>query len=111
MSPGGMFKVVLWLAPVLALLFFYISQKQDAQVDDMKADFAKFDEDFARMSEGLSTGQEKVEWADAKAEAHSRKEAAQKRAQSSKQKEDETFAAMEKELRNTNADDLIKKGE
>lgn len=102
---------MLWLAPVLAVLFFYISQKQDAQVDDMKAGFAKFDEDFARMNEGLSTGREKMEWSNAKVEAHGRKEMAQKKAESSQQKEDDTFAAMENELRNTNADDLIKKGE
>lgn len=101
MNPGGMFKILIWMAPVLALLFYYISQKQDVQTDDMKVEFAKFDEDFARMSEGLSEGPEKAEWQEIKAEAHARHIAAHERAEESNRKADETFSAMEKELTNS----------
>ena len=108
MNPGGMFKVVIWLAPVLALLFFYITQKQDAQVDDMKEGFAKFDEDFASMNGGLSTGTEKKHWESSQAEAHDRHISAKERAAESNKKADDTFAAMENEMMNSNADEIIK---
>jgi Zn-dependent protease with chaperone function len=102
-----MFKVLLWLAPVVALLFFYISQKQEAQVDDMKAEFAKFDEDFARMSEGLSSGSEKAEWGAVKADARERYKEAKERSAASQEKVDDTFAEMEKELGAANPDDFL----
>lgn len=107
MNPGGMFKVVIWLAPVLAFLFWYISQKQDAQVDDMKADFAQFDENFARMNGGLSTGSEKAEWKAVQTEAHERHNAAMSKAAASNQKAEDTFSQMEKELMNSDADKII----
>jgi hypothetical protein len=107
MNPMGVFKVMLWLAPVLALLFFYITQMQQTQVDDMKVEFSKFDEDFAAMSEGLSTGAERDHWAGAKAEAGERYEKAKAKAAESTQKQADTFSTMEQELMSTNSDELI----
>jgi len=103
-----MFKVVIWLAPVLAILFFYNTQKQDAQSDDMKESFAKSDEDFASMSGGLSTGDEKKYWQASQSEAHDRRISAKERATESNKKADDTFAAMENEMMNSNADEIIK---
>lgn len=108
MNPGGMFKVALWLAPVVAFLFFYISQKQEAQVDDMKAEFSKFDEDFARMSAGISTGNEKIEWQEVKEKAALEHKQAKEKASASQKKVDDSFAAMEKEMMEADADSIIK---
>lgn len=108
MNPMSAFKVVLWLAPVLAVLFFYITQQQKTQVDDMKVESAKFDEDFAAMSGGLSHGDEKKHWKDAEGEAHQRHAEAKVKAAESNKKEKDAFAEMEKELSSTNPDDIIK---
>jgi hypothetical protein len=107
MNPMSAFKVLLWLAPVLAVLFFYITQQQKAQVDDMKVEFSKFDEDFAAMSGGLSHGNEKKHWEAAGAEAHERHKEAKVKAAISNKKEEDAFAQMEKELANTDSDKLI----
>lgn len=107
MNPINAFKVVLWLAPVLAVLFFYITQQQQTQVDDMKVESAKFDEQFAAMSGELSHGDEKKYWKDNQGEAHERHAAAKVKAEESNKKEEDAFAQMEKELANTDADKLI----
>lgn len=100
-------KIFLWLAPVMALLFFYITQQQQGQTYDMKEVDSKFDENFAAMNKGLSSGDEKQYWSDAQSEAHDRHEKAKEKAAESNKKQEDTFAAMEKELANTDAEALI----
>jgi hypothetical protein len=103
---GGLLKHLIWIVPVTIFVLWYVSQQQRVQEDDMKAEFAKFDEDFARMSEGLSSGNEKKEWAGAKAEAHDRYVSAKERAVDSSKKADDTFAEMEKELNSVDTSNM-----
>lgn len=107
MNPGGLFKVLLGTAVVLAILFFYISQQQQAQSDSMEADFARFDEDFARMNKQMSmSSTDKDEWAKAEQAAHERVEASAQRAKDSQKKVDETLSEMEREIESINPEEL-----
>lgn len=106
MNPGGLFKVLLGTAVVLAILFFYISQQQQAQSDSMEADFARFDEDFARMNKQMSSSTDKDEWVKAEQAAHERVEASAQRAKDSQKKVDETLSEMEREIESINLEEL-----
>lgn len=106
MNPAGIFKILVWTAPVLAVLFYFITQRQEAQIADMKVEFAKFDGDFAKMNEGLSSGSEKKEWLEAKVRAHKEVQKATAKAEESNKKADESFAELEKELLSTKSDDF-----
>jgi hypothetical protein len=97
-AQGGFIKHLVWIVPVTIFVLWYISQRQEAQTDDMKADFAKFDENFAVMNAGLSTGDEKKHWKAAQIEAHERYGAAKEKAIESNKKADDTFNQMEKEM-------------
>ena len=103
---GGLLKHLIWIAPVTIFVLWYVSQQQRVQEDDMKSEFAKFDEDFAAMSNGLSTGDEKKHWEKSQQEAHDRRIAAKERAMGSNKKADDTFAQMEKELNSVDTSNM-----
>lgn len=102
MPAGGLFKHLLWIAPVVAILFYFITQKQTQQEDDMAAEFAKFDEDFAHMNGSLSKGGERSYWNERADKAGEKREKAEERASKSIQASDDTFQMMEKELAEVN---------
>ena len=54
MNINGLFKVVLWVAPVLALVFFYITQQQAEQKVLMQQQGTEVDRDFALLAEKVT---------------------------------------------------------
>lgn len=102
MPAAGLFKHLLWLVPVTAILFYYITSQQKVSDDKIDAEFSKFDEKFDRMQESMSTGDMKKEWHEEKLKAHDKRVAAEERSMKSVEKDDAQFAEMEKDLQNTN---------
>ena len=58
MNINGLFKIVLWVAPVLAFVFFYITQQQAEQKVLMQQQSTEIDRDFALLAEKV-TGDER----------------------------------------------------
>lgn len=105
-ASGGFLKHLAWIVPVTIFAFWYVTQQQRVQTDDMKVDSAKFDEDFAAMSSGLSGGDEKKHWKEAQSEAHDRRITAKEKAAESSKKADDIFSEMEKALNSVDTSDM-----
>lgn len=54
MNLNGLFKVVLWLAPILAFVFFYISQQQAEHKVSIEKQSAEIDRDFSILAEKVT---------------------------------------------------------
>lgn len=106
MNPGGIFKVLLWTAPVVAILYFYITQQQQQQTTDMKLDNAQFDEEFASMN--AQFGKNTEFWDDKAKKSHEKAKELEQRAAKEQAEMDDSLEAMKQELENTNPDDFRK---
>lgn len=53
----GFFKHILWLAPALIIIFYYVAMKQNKHEAELKKEFTEFDRDFA-MSKSNNSNNE-----------------------------------------------------
>lgn len=54
MNPGGLFKHLIWIAPVTAIMYYLISFKQDVHSSERHQENAQFDSEFAAGMGSLS---------------------------------------------------------
>lgn len=99
MNPSGLFKILLALAPVLAVIFYLISMKQEQANDKLEKFSAQHDQAFSKMAGEmeLDTG-DKGYWEDRERKAQARLFEFENRDMQNRQKTDREIAEMEKEL-------------
>lgn len=118
MNFAGLFRVVLWIAPVLAFIFLYISQQQQEQKAEMKVETAEFDKEFAAMNKAMSLdSSEKAFWSEEMKKHAKTEDTAKQRAKVENRKSDKMIEEVEKELNQTDFSkiktniDISKKGD
>lgn len=109
MNVAGLFRVVLWLAPILALVFFYVLTQQQEQKAEMRMETSQFDKEFAVMNKSISLDDDEKEfWSEEinknKAEEKKQKEALNK----SVNKSEKILNEIENEIKETDFDSLSK---
>lgn len=58
---GAMWKHLLWIAPVTAFIFWYVSQKQEQAETKQEVRQSSFDRDFAQMNKEFEGGSDHKE--------------------------------------------------
>jgi hypothetical protein len=107
MNPSGMFKILLALAPVLAIIFYLISLKQEHQDTRIEKFNSGFDENFNKMAGEMEFDSGDREfWDDKSKKASARMAEFEKMDEENSAKSKAVIDDMEKAIKDTNLEEI-----
>lgn len=106
MNFGAFFKVIAFVAPTLAFVFYYVAQQQEKQEVKIEERNVNFDRDFAQMNAEFEGETSNGYWSERKQEAENKIEEKQKKVKVAEEKSVKMLEEMEQGMNELSANDL-----
>ena len=107
MNFGAFFKVVAFIAPTLAFVFYFVAQQQDKQTAKIEEKSVSFDRDFAQMNAEFADDKpNSAYWNERKSEADGKIAKKEANVARTEAKSDQTMKELEKGMSELSENDF-----
>lgn len=106
MNFGAFFKVIAFVAPTLAFVFYYVAQQQDKQEAKIEERNVNFDRDFAQMNAEFEGEASSGYWSERKQESEDKIQQTKEKVKVTEVKSAKMLEEMDQGLSELSADDL-----